>query len=88
MGGSTPNRRRKTGKPADTGFGASGAGDVNARELDADEVDVNISGAGDVEVTALKRIDARISGVGEIDYWGRPEKERTRVSGIGDIDRR
>lgn len=66
----------------------NGAGDINARRLEADEVDVHISGAGDVDVTATKKIDASISGVGRISYWGDPEHERTRVSGIGDIDRK
>jgi hypothetical protein len=66
----------------------NGAGDVEAEDLRAKHVKVRLNGVGDVEVTATESIDAKVSGVGEIDYHGRPEEERTRVSGIGEINRR
>ncbi len=65
-----------------------GAGDVSAKGLKAKHVDVTVTGVGNAEVTATESIEARVSGVGDIDYWGNPEKERTRVSGLGDIDRK
>jgi len=66
----------------------SGAGDINARKLKAKNVDVTVSGVGTADVTALDSIDARVSGVGDINYWGDPEHEKTRVSGLGDIDKK
>ena len=65
-----------------------GAGDVDAKELKAKHVEVSVTGVGDAEVTATESIDAKVSGVGDIKYWGKPEKEKTRVSGLGDIDRK
>jgi putative autotransporter adhesin-like protein len=65
-----------------------GAGDINARDLEAKEVECYVSGAGDVDLTVSEKIDARISGVGKISYWGDPEDAKTRVSGIGVIDRK
>lgn len=64
-----------------------GAGDVDAKDVEAKHVDVTVAGAGDVKVTATESIEAAVHGVGDIDYWGNPEKERTSVNGIGDIDR-
>ena len=66
----------------------SGAGDIDTRHLDAENVDVTISGAGDVDVTATESIEARISGIGRISYWGDPDREKTHVSGIGRIKRK
>ena len=64
----------------------SGAGDLDARDLKAKHVKVRISGAGNAELYASESIDARISGAGSLDYWGSPEKEKTKVSGVGSID--
>ncbi|MGD9547378.1 MAG: head GIN domain-containing protein [Candidatus Krumholzibacteriia bacterium] len=63
-----------------------GAGDVNARDLKAVSVDVSIAGAGDAEVHASRSLKGRITGVGNLDYWGDPDDKDTRVSGIGGID--
>ncbi|MBU0743618.1 DUF2807 domain-containing protein [bacterium] len=66
----------------------NGAGDVEARALKAKRVKALVNGVGDVKVTATESIDARVNGVGEIDYWGEPEREKTRVGGIGEINRK
>lgn len=66
----------------------SGAGDADTRKLKAKHVDISVSGAGDAEVFASKSIRARVSGVGSIDYYGDPEENETRVSGIGSIKRK
>jgi len=63
-----------------------GAGDVNARDLKAANVDVSITGAGDAEVFASRSLKGRITGVGNLEYWGGPDDKDTRVSGIGSID--
>ncbi len=63
----------------------SGAGDVDAEELVAREVEIGISGAGDATVHATESLKARVSGVGNITYYGDPEHKRTKVSGLGHI---
>jgi len=63
----------------------SGSGDIKAYNLIADIVDATVSGSADVEVTANKSINAKVSGSGDIDYRGNPEKIDTKVSGSGDI---
>ena len=66
----------------------SGAGNINARELKAKEVLISVSGAASADVYATKYLDASVSGVGSIDYYGNPEKTRTNVSGVGSITRK
>lgn len=66
----------------------SGATSLDAEELIADHVKVDISGASSASVYAAESIDAEISGVGNLDYYGRPEDVRTDVSGVGNISRR
>lgn len=66
----------------------SGAGNINARELNAKEVVVSVSGAASADVYATQYLDASVSGVGSIDYYGNPEKTRTNVSGVGSITRK
>ena len=64
----------------------SGAGDIDTRNLKAKSVKVSVSGAGEAKVYASESFEGRVSGVGSIDYWGDPEHQKTRVSGIGDIN--
>ena len=66
----------------------SGAGDIDTRDLKAKSVKISVSGAGEAKVYASESFEGRVSGVGSIDYWGDPEHQRTKVSGIGDINRK
>jgi lipopolysaccharide export system protein LptA len=74
-----------SGKASDFDVSISGSGDVNAYDLIADNVDATVSGSANVKVTAIKEIIAKVSGSGDIDYRGNPEKIDTKVSGSGDI---
>jgi len=65
----------------------SGSGDIDAFKLAANHVDVSVSGSGDIKVTANKSIKARVSGSGDINYRGNPEKVDTKSSGSGDISK-
>ncbi|MFA7228569.1 MAG: head GIN domain-containing protein [Melioribacteraceae bacterium] len=66
----------------------SGAGSINARELKAKDVRISVSGAASADVFASKYLDASVSGVGSIEYYGNPEKTKTDVSGVGSISRK
>ena len=66
----------------------SGAGNIDARELKANEVYISVSGAASADVYARNYLDASVSGVGSIDYYGNPKKTNTSVSGVGSISRR
>ncbi len=66
----------------------SGAGNIDAKELKANDVVISVSGAASADVFAKQVLDASVSGVGSIDYYGNPEKTRTNVSGVGSISRK
>lgn len=65
----------------------SGSGDIKAYGLDADNVNATVSGSADIKVTANKMLKARVSGSGDINYRGNPEKVDTKASGSGDISK-
>jgi hypothetical protein len=63
----------------------SGASDLDARELHAKIVDLELSGAGEAEVWASDRLDAEVSGAGNVRYFGSPKEVHQDVSGAGNI---
>ena len=66
----------------------NGAGDIDARRLEAREADVTVNGAGDVTIFASESADVTINGVGDVDVYGKPEHFAKAIHGIGDIDRK
>ena len=66
----------------------AGSGDIDARELHADTADVRISGSGDVQVYVKESLYGRVSGSGDIDYWGNPADVSSTVQGSGSIQKR
>src|SRR5262249_37320437 len=63
----------------------AGAGNVDAKELHAETVTVNSSGAGSVSVYASEKLDANLTGVGNVEYYGNPKTVNRRISGVGSI---
>lgn len=66
----------------------SGAGNINAKYLEAVHTRVSVSGAASADVFAKGSIEATVSGVGSINYYGNPKDVNTNVSGIGSISRK
>lgn len=66
----------------------SGAGNINAKNLKSRDVHISVSGAASADVYAKEYLDASVSGVGSINYYGNPEKTNTNVSGVGSISRK
>jgi len=62
----------------------SGAGSINARELQSTNAEVHITGAGSADVYASSTLYASIAGVGSITYYGNPTVTRN-VAGIGSV---
>lgn len=63
-----------------------GAGDLDLYSLKAENVRASLSGAGDMNVYASKYLKATVSGVGDLNYKGHPEKVEKSVTGMGDVD--
>ncbi len=60
----------------------SGSGDYKAPNLDSNTAKVVISGQGDATLRVQENLDITVSGVGRVNYYGRP-KLRQVISGIG-----
>ena len=78
---------RASGKTGAFVASISGSGNVNARQLQADEVDISIDGAGDAAVYASGKLTASIDGAGSIAYYGDPREVVKNISGAGDIEK-
>ncbi len=65
-----------------------GSGNLNAKDLHAEKVDISVKGSYDAIVYASKQLHASIDGVGDIVYYGNPDKVSEKISGVGEIERR
>nr|WP_315156330.1 head GIN domain-containing protein [uncultured Flavobacterium sp.] len=76
-----------TGHANDFSSSISGSGDINASDLKSKTVSVSISGSGDTKVSCSESLYARVSGSGDIVYYGNPAKKDTKVVGSGEISK-
>ncbi len=61
-----------------------GSGNLNAREIEVEDVEIAIDGSGDATVNASDKLDASIKGSGSIKYLGSP-KVRSSIKGSGEV---
>jgi len=66
---------------------SEGAGNLDLSRVEGDDVTVRLDGAGNVEVAATKLADVEINGVGNVSLKKKPQVVRTRIHGIGSVDR-
>jgi hypothetical protein len=65
----------------------SGTGTYLAENLESREVEINVAGAGSAVVNVKEKLDAKISGVGSVEYVGNPRVQET-ISGAGQVNKR
>ena len=65
--------------------GMSGSGDFSGRDLVTATTTVRISGSGDASVNATQKLDAHVSGSGDIRYTGGAKQVSTSSTGSGDF---
>lgn len=63
----------------------AGSGNVNASDLKSKNVEANVAGSGNSIVNCEGNLTARVSGSGNIKYFGNPDKRDVKVSGSGNI---
>jgi hypothetical protein len=74
-----------TGKTRDFEMALSGAGKAVCYDLLAENVQVKISGAGSAEVYASVKLDAQVSGAGNVRYKGDAKQLQQQISGAGSV---
>lgn len=76
------------GKTTKLDVDISGASDVEAAALVADDVEIDASGASDAEVTANVSLEAEASGASSIVWFGNATKVNRETSGASSIEHR
>lgn len=64
-----------------------GSSVIYAKFLQATKADIKTRGSVQAELTATQRLEAEVSGSGEVIYYGSPKETYTMVSGSGSIIR-
>lgn len=73
------------GKVGHLRLNAEGVGEVEAKDLVAQDADITFRGIGEVSVHAKNRLNATVQGLGNLTYYGKPVSVSKSVSGIGNV---
>jgi hypothetical protein len=65
----------------------TGAGKLEAFELESRECKISVGGLGSAEIFVTDRLEASIEGIGGIEYAGDPPELVTEINGLGKIER-
>ncbi len=76
------------GKTRNLELDISGAGNLNAENLYAQYVDVDVSGVAKATIYAEKKLEMDVSGLSKIEYLGNPKIIKKSVSGLSSIKKR
>lgn len=74
------------GTTMDLSITTKGAGSISADSLPAQNVNIDLSGAGNVAVNALESLDVTIKGVGNVTYKGSPSNIKKNIKGVGTLE--
>lgn len=64
----------------------NGIGNLDASELIVQNMDVNSSGIGKVEVNCVGDLSLEVDGIGKVSYTGNPRVIKKEVTGIGKVE--
>ncbi len=78
---------RLKGQTKDLDIDLSGAGHAYCFDLLSENTKVDISGAGSAEIYASVKLDAQVSGVGNVTYKGNAASVTQHVSGAGSVSK-
>jgi hypothetical protein len=78
------SKLKLSGTSENVSIGFSGASELHAYDFIVDNMEMDISGAGEANVNVTKNLRADISGAGEVRYKGTPVIDE-HVSGAGSI---
>jgi len=79
------SKLRLRGNATNVKMDLSGASDIFAYDLLSENYDIEISGAGNAQISVSKKLQAEISGAGSVRYKGSPAEVNQSVSGAGSI---
>lgn len=71
-----------------TNVNISGSGDLEGRSFETQDADIEITGSGKCYLTIWNELYARITGSGDVIYYGNPSSIQTEITGSGTVTRR
>lgn len=74
-----------SGKTKSQTIVVQGSGDYTALDLTSDVAEANVNGSGDIQITVMESLTAKVNGSGDIIYFGKPAQVDSKVNGSGDI---
>jgi len=77
-----------SGETKEADITLSGVGSLDAKNLHTVNAKVNSTGIGNVDIYVTGQLDAKTSGVGEINYYGSPKIVNSQAEWIGQINER
>jgi hypothetical protein len=76
-------RLAASGKVTNLILEARGVGEVDTKNLIAQDARVDFEGVGSVQIYAYRRLDVLVGGMGDLIYYGHPRVLNKSVAGIG-----
>lgn len=76
------------GKVKNATISSTGAGDIDASQLQAEKARVTVAGAASVNAYASEQSDVSVSGAGSVAYSGNPKTVNKSVTGIGSVEKK
>ena len=73
------------GKVSEQKITLGGAGSYSAPKLESKKAAIQLKGAGNAVVWAVEDLDAAISGIGSVEYYGSPTVKKN-ISGLGSVN--
>ena len=78
-----------TGRTEELIIDGSGSADIDARDLKAENVEIDVSGSADVRAYATRNFDLYVTGSADVHLYGKGSIKRRKVSGSARVyDRR
>jgi len=68
-----------------SGLTITGSGDIEAKDIRAEDLEIEITGSGDVEIHSLtaEGLEVRVTGSGDVDLAGYVSEQDIEISGSG-----
>jgi len=73
------------GKTENLKLNLTGSGEIDAKNLEAVDADVHLTGSGDIRVKAYRHLNIKLLGTGNVYYYEEPEYLKTKSLGSGEV---
>jgi hypothetical protein len=73
------------GVSSSASFKVTGSGDIQAYNFYVENAKCTVTGSGDIQTNVYKKLEAQVTGSGDILYRGTPETVNSKITGSGSV---